>query len=683
MESNEVKKSTVPAEPEIKNVSERIDEESLQSNDMVNDINETSSNEPQVKNEVAEEVISENITDNASDTEAVIEDHATEPEESPLESNNDEIDEDDLFSDDESVSGEPIHDYSSYSKPNLVNTLRRLIGELSAEEVRPHAEAIKACFYKIRNQEIADQKEAFIAEGGEEILFQPSPDSFEQDLKDLFKEYKNLRYEFNKKQEAIKEENYLKKAAIIEEIKTLVNSEESLNNTFQEFNDLQNKWKAVGPVPQTRMKDLWETYHYQVERFYDFVKINRELRDLDLRRNMDLKIDLCVKAEELASNEEDPQNSFKELQKLHESWREIGPVPREHKQELWERFKATTAVINKRYQQFYEQERSLQKEQLQKKIDLCEKAEEYAGFTSDNPREWNDITDKVIALQEEWKNTGFGPRKENAKIWERFRAANDAFFHNKRDFWNKSKEQLSGNMALKIEICQQAENLKDSDDWKATSDKLIALQKKWKEIGPVPRKQSELIWKRFRTACDEFFNRKTAHFSGVSGDQDENYKAKKALIAEIESFTPTDDPAEDLQTLKKFQDRWAEIGFVPFKKKEELQNRYHEAIENQFEKLKMNEQDLGLMKFKSKIEHWASMPRGWSKINAERDRYAQRIKQLEYDINTLANNVGFFGSSEGAQSLVQGVNAQIEKIKSQIEYLKLKLKIIDNQDEVN
>lgn len=683
MESNEVKKSTVPAEPEIKNVSERIDEESLQSNDMVNDINETSSNEPQVKNEVAEEVISENITDNASDTEAVIEDHATEPEESPLESNNDEIDEDDLFSDDESVSGEPIHDYSSYSKPNLVNTLRRLIGELSAEEVRPHAEAIKACFYKIRNQEIADQKEAFIAEGGEEILFQPSPDSIEQDLKDLFKEYKNLRYEFNKKQEAIKEENYLKKAAIIEEIKTLVNSEESLNNTFQEFNDLQNKWKAVGPVPQTRMKDLWETYHYQVERFYDFVKINRELRDLDLRRNMDLKIDLCVKAEELASNEEDPQNSFKELQKLHESWREIGPVPREHKQELWERFKATTAVINKRYQQFYEQERSLQKEQLQKKIDLCEKAEEYAGFTSDNPREWNDITDKVIALQEEWKNTGFGPRKENAKIWERFRAANDAFFHNKRDFWNKSKEQLSGNMALKIEICQQAENLKDSDDWKATSDKLIALQKKWKEIGPVPRKQSELIWKRFRTACDEFFNRKTAHFSGVSGDQDENYKAKKALIAEIESFTPTDDPAEDLQTLKKFQDRWAEIGFVPFKKKEELQNRYHEAIENQFEKLKMNEQDLGLMKFKSKIEHWASMPRGWSKINAERDRYAQRIKQLEYDINTLANNVGFFGSSEGAQSLVQGVNAQIEKIKSQIEYLKLKLKIIDNQDEVN
>ncbi len=683
MESNEVKKSTVPAEPEIQNVSERIDEESLQSNDMVNDINETSSNEPQVKNEVAEEVISENITNNASDTEAGIEAHVTEPEESPLESNNDEIDEDDLFSDDESVSGEPIHDYSSYSKPNLVNTLRRLIGELSAEEVRPHAEAIKACFYKIRNQEIADQKEAFIAEGGEEILFQPTPDSFEQDLKDLFKEYKNLRYEFNKKQEAIKEENYLKKAAIIEEIKTLVNSEESLNNTFQEFNDLQNKWKAVGPVPQTRMKDLWETYHYQVERFYDFVKINRELRDLDLRRNMDLKIDLCVKAEELASKEEDPQNSFKELQKLHESWREIGPVPREHKQELWERFKATTAVINKRYQQFYEQERSLQKEQLQKKIDLCEKAEEYAGFTSDNPREWNDITDKVIALQEEWKNTGFGPRKENAKIWERFRAANDTFFHNKRDFWNKSKEQLSGNMALKIEICQQAENLKDSDDWKATSDKLIALQKKWKEIGPVPRKQSELIWKRFRTACDEFFNRKTTHFSGVSGDQDENYKAKKALISEIESFTPTDDPAEDLQTLKKFQDRWAEIGFVPFKKKEELQNRYHEAIENQFEKLKMNEQDLGLMKFKSKIEHWASMPRGWSKINAERDRYAQRIKQLEYDINTLANNVGFFGSSEGAQSLVQGVNAQIEKIKSQIEYLKLKLKIIDNQDEVN
>jgi len=597
---------------------------------------------------------------------------------------NDLEDDDDLFSDREpDAHAIPIHDYSSYSKVQLVNTLRKILSEGSAEEIRPHAEAIKGCFYKIRNNEIQEQKIAFTAEGNEEELFEPQEDIHEAELKDLLREYKNLRAELNKKQEAVKEDNYHKKLAIIEEIKSLINSEESINMTFQEFNNLQDKWKGIGQVPQTKVKDLWENYHYNVELFYDFVKINRELRDLDLRRNMDEKAKLCLKAEELAKTDAEALSTFRELQKLHESWREIGPVPRENKQELWERFKLATTLINKRYQQFFEQERSSQKEQLQKKVELCELAEQYCEFTSDNPREWNDITEKVIALQEAWKNSGFGPRKENAKVWERFRAANDTFFQNKRNFWNKSKDQLNKNMALKLEICEQAEKLKESDDWKATTDKLIALQKKWKEVGPVPRKQSELIWKRFRSACDEFFNHKTTHFSGVTGDQDENYKAKKALVAEIENFKASGNPKEDIEVLKKFQERWGEIGFVPFRKKEELQARYHALIDGHFDQLKLDDQDMGLYKFKSKIEHLASQPRGWSKINMERDRCSQHLKQLENDINTLANNVGFFGSSKGAQSLIQGVNIQIEKIKVQIDYLKEKLKIIDSQEEVN
>ncbi len=594
-------------------------------------------------------------------------------------------DDDDLFSDHEPDAHTiPIHDYSSYSKVQLINTLRKILSEATVDEIRPHAEAIKGCFYKIRNNEIQEQKLAFVADGNEEELFEPLDDSYESELKDLLREYKNLRAELNKKQEAIKEDNYHKKLTIIEEIKSLINSEESINMTFQEFNNLQEKWKGIGQVPQTKVKDLWENYHYHVELFYDFVKINRELRDLDLRRNMDEKSKLCKKAEELASSaDSEALSTFRELQKLHESWREIGPVPRESKQELWERFKAATTLINKRYQQFFEQERSSQKEQLQKKLELCELAEQHCNFTSDNPREWNDVTEKVIALQEAWKNSGFGPRKENAKVWERFRAANDAFFQNKRNFWNKSKDQLNKNLALKLEICEQADKLKESDDWKVTTDKLIALQKKWKEVGPVPRKQSELIWKRFRSACDEFFNRKTTHFSGVTGDQDENYKAKKALIAEIESFKATGVAKDDIESLKKFQERWAEIGYVPFRKKEELQTRYHTLIDGHFDQLKLDDQDMGLYKFKSKIEHLASQPRGWSKINMERDRIAQHLKQLESDINTLANNVGFFGSSKGAQSLIQGVNVQMEKIKIQIDYLKAKLKIIDSQEEIN
>jgi len=593
-------------------------------------------------------------------------------------------DDDDLFSDREpDANAIPIHDYSSYSKIQLINTLRKILAEGTIDEIRPHAEAIKGCFYKIRNAEIQEQKLAFTAEGNDEVLFEPQADSFEAELKDLLREYKNLRSELNKKQEAVKEENYYKKLAIIEEIKSLINSEESINMTFQEFNNLQDKWKATGQVPQTRVKDLWENYHYNVELFYDFVKINRELRDLDLRRNMDEKAKLCLKAEELAAADSDALSTFRDLQKLHEAWREIGPVPRDTKQDLWERFKVATTVINKRYQQFFEQERSTQKEQLQKKIELCELAEQHCTFTSDNPREWNDVTEKVIALQEAWKVSGFGPRKENAKVWERFRAANDAFFQNKRNFWNKSKDQLNKNLALKLEICEQAEKLKDAEDWKATTDKLIALQKKWKEVGPVPRKQSELIWKRFRTACDEFFNRKTTHFSGVTGDQDENYKSKKALIAEIEAFKPTGDAKVDIDILKKFQDRWSAIGFVPFRKKEELQARYHSLIDAYFDQLKLDDQDMGLFKFQSKIENLASQQRGWSKINMERDRLSQHLKQLESDMNTLGNNVGFFGSSKGAQSLIQGVNTQIEKIKVQIDFLKAKLKIIDSQEEVN
>ncbi len=591
---------------------------------------------------------------------------------------------DDPFHDDEPIlDGQPIHDYSSYNKINLINTLRKIISEGEVDLIKPHADAIKSCFYKIRNHEIAEQKAAFVAEGNDEELFLPDSDSFEQELKDLFREYKNLRYESNKKLEAVKEENYVRKSDIIDEIKTLVNSENSLNNTFQIFNDLQNKFKSLGQVPQSKVKDLWENYHYQVERFYDFVKIDRELRDLDLKRNMDQKMLLCIKAEELSVDSEEPLTTFKELQKLHESWREIGPVPRDHKQELWDRFKIATSVINKRYQHHFEQERSVQKEQLQKKIELCEKAESLSGFISDNPREWNDVTEQVIVLQEEWKKTGFGPRKENSKIWDRFRSANDTFFQNKRNFWNKSKEHLLQNLAMKVDICEQAERLKDSDEWKATTDRLITLQKKWKEVGPVPRKQSELIWKRFRTACDEFFNKKQTHFSGVTGDQDENLKAKKILIAEIEEFKPFGIVKDDLAALKKFQDRWVEIGHVPFRKKEELQNKYHEAIDNQFNKIKMDDQDLNLIKFKSKIEHLASIPRGWSKINLERDRYAVKLRQLEGDINTLTNNVGFFGTSKGAQSLIEGVNEQIEKIKIQIDQLKSKVKIIDEQEEVN
>jgi hypothetical protein len=585
---------------------------------------------------------------------------------------------------DKNVSDAPKHfvvDYSGYNKVQLINAFRKLIGEDNAKDIKSDVDIIKSCFYKIHNADLKKLKQEFIAEGGKEEEFESDADIYENDLKDLLKEYRNLRVEQNKKNEAIKDENYRKKLNVIDEIKALINGEESINATFNEFHELQNRWKSIGQVPQGKVKDLWENYHHHVELFYDYIKINRELRDLDLKRNMDLKIGLCVRAEELVADESNPMRAFKDLQKLHDDWREVGPVPRDKKQELWDRFKEATSVINKRHQQFFEDERSKQKENLEKKIILCERAEEFSAFDSSNPRKWNEVTEKIIALQEEWKGVGYAPAKENSTIWERFRTANDAFFRKKREFWTKSKDQLHQNLLQKIDICEKAEALKNSEEWKTTTDKLISLQKKWKEVGPVARKQSDIVWKRFRAACDEFFSKKTEHFSGMSDEQEDNLKAKKELLEEVLKYEPTGTTKEELAVLNGFLSRWDKIGHVPFRKKDDVQSEFREAINLLYDKFDMDEQERNLCKFENKVTHWTSVPKGWSKINSERDRYANRLKQLQSDIATLNNNIGFFGSSKGAESLIEGVNIKIEGLNSQIKYLKAKIKIIDNLED--
>jgi len=603
-----------------------------------------------------------------------------EDESIELEKDPDDVDEEgdeEEETDDEAV-GRASLDYSGYNKVQLINTFRKILPNGIGEDIRPQIEAIKANFYKLHNTELEEQKKAFLAEGGSEDDFQPTPDPYENDLKDLLKEFKNLRTEYHRRQEVQKEENYRRKLEIIDELKALINKEESINATFQEFNALQIRWRELGQVPQGKVKDLWENYHHHVENFYDYIKINRELRDLDLKKNMDKKVGLCERAEALAEDESNPVRTFRQLQKLHENWREIGPVPRENKQELWERFKAATTVINKRYQQYFEEERVKQKENLEKKVELCEQAEVFANFDSTNPREWNEMTEKIIALQKEWKTIGFAPRKDNTLVWERFRAANDTFFRKKRDFWAKSKEKLHDNLAQKIEICEQAEELKESTDWKGTTDKLIALQKKWKAIGPVPRKQSDLVWKRFRAACDEFFNRKGSHFSGMTEDQEEHLKAKKAIIEEVGNFKPSGDVDADVAALSEFQERWKSTGTVPFRRKDDVESKFRDAINDKFDQIEMDEQERNLHKFRNKMVHWMTIPRGWGRINSERDRNVLRIKQLESDLGTLQNNIGFFGDSKGAQSLAENVQSKIDRITSQIDYLKSKIEIIDD-----
>ncbi|MFV0591174.1 MAG: DUF349 domain-containing protein [Draconibacterium sp.] len=570
-------------------------------------------------------------------------------------------------------------DYSTYTQIELVNALRDVLEEevKDARDIRADVETIKASFYKILkdNEEAALSK--FIEEGGAEEDFKAEEDPYEKDIKDLLKDYRQIRIEQNKQLEHEKEENLKRKYEVIEKIKGLINNEESINKTFNEFRELQQEWREIGLVPQAEMKNLWDTYHFHVENFYDYIKINRELRDLDLKKNLEAKIKLCEKAEELLL---DPSiiKAFNTLQKYHEQWREIGPVPREQKDDIWERFKAATSKINKKHQEFFEERKLEQKNNLEAKTALCEKVEEILEKEISTHKEWDILSKELIELQKVWRTIGFAPRKDNNKIYERFRLSCDKFFDAKREFYSKNKEEQQNNLQLKIDLCVQAESLKDSTDWKKTTQDFINIQKKWKEIGPVPRKQSDVIWKRFRTACDSFFDKKSEHFSDVDSEQIDNLKAKEQIIEELKAFKPSKDVEENLKQLKQFQRRWSEIGHVPFKRKGELQSAFRELINTLYDDLNIDDEQRNMLKFRTKMSSYSESMKGQNKMRMERDKYMTKLKQLENDLVLLDNNIGFFAKSKNAESLIKDVKKKIETTKQKIEFLKEKIRVIDD-----
>ncbi|MEL7587776.1 MAG: DUF349 domain-containing protein [Prolixibacteraceae bacterium] len=571
-------------------------------------------------------------------------------------------------------------DYSDYSEVELINALRELITGSKEDDIRDDIERIKINFYQKHRENAEEEKKRFLEQGGDESEFVPGNLFYEEDLKNLLKDFRQQKSEQVKMLDEEKDQNLQVKYDIIEEIKSLVNRKESINRTFQEFRELQQRWRDTGPVPQARLKDLWETYHHHVENFYDYIKINRELRDLDLKKNIELKNDLCVKAEELLQEPSIIQ-AFNILQKYHEQWREIGPVPRENKDELWERFKAITQLINKKQQEYFEERRNEQKRNLEAKTALCEKAEEIASMQLETHKDWDDMAKELVELQKEWRTVGFTPRKENNRIYERFRSACDRFFDAKREFYTQNKEFQVNNLQMKIDLCLQAEAIKDSTDWKKTTDEFIRIQKKWKEVGPVPRKQSDAIWKRFRSACDYFFDQKSKHFSVVDHEQDENLELKRALIAEVKNYQFTRDEDTDLARMREFQQRWAEIGHVPFKDKDRIQNEFRDAINAHFDHLKIDDQKRNLLKFKSKMSNISGTGRGQNKMRFERDKYAVRLKQMENDLALLNNNIGFFANTKNAESLIDDVNRKIQATQEKIEFLKEKIRIIDEMDD--
>ena len=571
---------------------------------------------------------------------------------------------------------EEVKEFAVNLAEKTLAELTELFQQLKESEDRmkrfKEAEAIKSAFYKkLSKEKAAAGEDAAVEEPDENtpvedstVPMQSGPVSpfaaIEAGFKGLYMEYKKERAEYNKEQDALREENLAKKQAIIEELKVLVEEPGDMKDAFPKFRDIQNRWREVGPVPQQNFRDVNDTYQLYVTKFYDLVDINRELRDLDFKKNLEAKTAFCEQAEALAADE-DVVEAFKELQKLHEQWKDLGPVAKEFREEIWERFRAATSVINKRYQAHFEGMKEQQAQNLVAKQALCEKVEAIAEKEITSSSQWNALSKEIEEIQAEWRTIGFATRKENQKIYDRFRAACDKFFERKRASFSEFKDSMNENLAKKMAIIEEAESLKNSTDWKATSDRLIELQKEWKEIGAVPRKKSEQIWKRFRAACDAFFTARDNRPDG-QGSLSANLAAKKALIEEIKAYVPSADT--DAEAQKGFAEKWNAIGFVPFKEKDAIQAAYKEAMASKFP---------GFGSRGPRRPERGGNGRERRPLT-ETDRLKEQFNALQQEIQTYENNIGFFGLSKGAEKLKAQMQERIDAAKAKLEELKAQIR---------
>lgn len=583
--------------------------------------------------------------------------------------------------------GEIPADLGSLSLAELSDMFDKLSQADDRMKRYKEAEAIKSAFYKKLSKEKAEA--GFGAKvdepsSREDVIDEVAPAAQTEEVKDnpleametafkgVYANYKKERAEYNRQQDAQREENFARKQAVIEDLKNLVEKQEDVNSTFPAFRELQNRWREIGPVPATKFRDLNDTYQFYVEKFYDMVKINRDLRDLDFKKNLEAKEEFCQAAERLSENE-NVVEAFRELQKLHEQWKEFGPVAKEYRDSIWDRFKAATAVINKKYQAYFEGQKEKQQENLAEKTKLCEQVEAIAGKEVKSSNEWNALSTEIEDIQKKWRTIGFATRKENQKIYDRFRAACDKFFSRKREYYTQFKDSMNENMEKKLSLIEQAEALKDSKEWKKTTEALIALQKQWKEIGAVPRKKSEQLWKRFRAACDEFFNERDKN-AKPENDFHGNLKAKKALIEEINEYVLSGDAAADRDAARAFADKWQGIGFVPFKEKESIQAAYTEAMQAKFPDFSLRAPRQGAGN--------SGRNGGFSrKPLSEKDRLVQQYNKLQQDIDTYENNIGFFSSSKNSAPLIQKMQERIDAAKQELKDLEAKIRKAEESEE--
>ncbi len=580
--------------------------------------------------------------------------------------------------DDENEEVETDYDFSALNKLELIEILEETVQDADVVKIKDKVVAIKSNFLRICKEERDKEMEQFILDGGDKENYEHVEDPLEVRFKAAFNIFRDNKLKYNEAVEEQKVVNLQQKNAILEELKQLINSEETLKKTYDEFRSLQDRWKEIGQVPATEITNLWNNYHFLVEKFYDKVKINRELRDLDLKKNLEAKIELCEKTEELLL-EKSVVKAFKLLQKYHDEWKEIGPVPQEKKDEIWERFKNTTDKINQVRREHYSKIQEEQQGNYDAKAAICEKIEELLNDNINSIGAWQKKSNDVNELFKLWKTIGPAQKKLNDEIWARFKGSMDAFFANKKEFFSRLKEQQLENYNRKLQLCVEAEALADSKEWKKATDRIKKLQEEWKKIGPVPKRHSDKIWKRFRSACDAFFTSKSEHFSGIKGVEEENLRLKRELLERIKAYEIKAERSENMEAIKAFQREWMAIGYVPMKYKDATQDEYRKSIDALFDKMKFNENEISTAQYRNMVEGMKDDPESRDKVRRERNILTNKITKLREEISVLENNIGFFSGSKQSEIMRAEYEKKINRAKNDVKVLEAKLKILNEQ----
>lgn len=572
------------------------------------------------------------------------------------------------------VEEEPQVDYSAMSREELTEALKALLETDDITSIKNRVAALRQCFTNADKEVRKEAFDRFVAEGGNKDEYEYHDDAIAVEYHKVYDQYRERRQKNIDEQEAIKKSNLEKKQQILEDLRKLIDNEnETLKQAYDAFNNIQDQWKGIGDVPRAELNGLWQNYHFLVEQFFNKVKMNKELILLDQKKNLEAKTQLCEKAEELIV-EPSIAKAAKEIQSLREQWREIGPVPPEHNDDIWTRFRTAASQIDERRREYYEQRHEEQEKNLLAKQALMEKAAELTAEAPTTTKKWNEVSAALDELLKIWKTIGPVPREQNEEIWKTFKGRIDTFYSEKKQHFETVKDEQNENYNKKIDLCLQAEAIAKRDDWKKATEELLKLQEEWKQIGPVNRKVSEKIWQRFRGACDEFFNRKSEYFTTLRGSEQENLEKKEAILAELKSYAFGENKEENLDALKDFQRRWMEIGFVPIAEKQRLQKDFRDTINKMFEQLKISAREAEINSFRDSLRNNKG---GHHAINDKREHLLEQIQKLRNDISVWENNLGFLASSKQADILKQEFEKKMRSAHQEIALLEAKLKILD------